>query len=87
MNQNQRQQIQTLSILPGPDGWTPAPDLLTEAEAVRFLRLDTPGGPANPSRTLNYYLDRGQLRPTRLGRRNYYLRSELLEFLHRQTDR
>lgn len=33
-----------LEILPGPDGqWRPCPVLLTEQEAIQYLRLDTVG--------------------------------------------
>ena len=76
-----------ISILPGSDGdWRPCPELLTEDEAIRFLRLDV-GGPGNPARTLQYYRDKKLLRATRVGQRLFYLRTELLDFLIRQTDR
>ena len=68
-----------------PDG-SPAPELMTEEEAIRFLRLDT-DGPANPSSTLKYYRDQGLLRPTRVGKKNRYMKTELLRFLSLLTDR
>jgi len=56
------------------------PDLLTEEEAVRFLRLDV-DGPKHPRMTLQHYRSEGLLRATRVGKRLRYLRSELLRFL------
>ena len=53
-------------ILPnGNEGFTPCPELLTEDEAIRYLRLDI-GDPRNPSNTLKYYKDRGVLRGVRI---------------------
>ena len=39
----------------------PAPELMTEDEAIQFLRLDI-DGPANPEQTLRYYRNEGILR-------------------------
>ena len=50
-----------------PDG-KPAPELLTEQEAIRFLRLDV-DGPKDPSATLKYYRDEGLLRARLLAQR------------------
>jgi len=61
------------------------PDLLTEEEAAVFLRLNEKDGPKNPGTTLKYYRDRNLLRPTRVGKYNRYLRTELLSFLDRLT--
>jgi len=69
------------AILPGsPPG--PCPELLTEEEAIRYLRLD---GDANPSRTLKYYREKGLIRATYVGRHLRYRRVELELFLGRQT--
>ena len=68
-----------------PDG-SPVPDLLTEEEAIIFLRLDK-NGPATPERTLKYYRDEGMLRGTRVGQKYCYQRKELLDFLDRATER
>jgi len=68
-----------------PDGKT-VPDLLTEEETVQFLRLDT-DGPSKPELTLKYYRDEGLLVPTRVGKRNRYLKTELLKFLNKLTYR
>ena len=67
-----------------PDG-SPVPDLLTEEEAIIYLRLDK-DGPANPKKTLKYYRDEGMLRATRVGKKYCYQRKELLEFLERATE-
>ena len=61
------------------------PDLLTESEAVRFLRLDI-DGPKNPKLTIKHYRDKGLLKPTKVGKTNKYLKKELLRFLVHLTD-
>ena len=60
----------------GNGGFTPCPDLLTEDEAIRYLRLDV-SGPKNPPGTLKYYRDQGVLRAVRIGRNLRYPRREL----------
>ena len=67
-----------------PDG-SPVPELLTEAEAICFLRLDV-DGPKNPKLTLKHYRDKGLLKPTKVGKTNKYLKKELLRFLDHLTD-
>ncbi len=65
------------AILPdGNGGFTPCPELLTEDEAIRYLRLDI-DGPHNPKGTLKYYRDQGVLRAVRIGRNLRYPRKEL----------
>ena len=64
---------------------TPVPDLLTESEAIRFLRLDI-DGPKNPKLTIKHYRDKGLLKPTKVGKTNKYLKKELLRFLDNLTD-
>ena len=66
-----------------PDG-SPVPDLLTEEEAIKFLRLDQ-NGLKNPKNTLKYYRDEGLLKATKVGRKCCYQRKELLDFLDRAT--
>ena len=56
------------------------PDVLTEEEAIKFLRLDI-DGPKEPSATLKHYRDKNMLRGTRIGRRYRYSRAELLKFI------
>ncbi len=66
----------------GNGGWCPAPAVLTERELIRFLRLDEPGGPKNPSETLRYYRDRAKLlRGCKIGNRILYPLSEAMRFL------
>ena len=67
-----------------PDG-SPVPELLTEEEAIKFLRLDE-DGPKEPKLTLLYYRDKGLLKPTRVGKRLRYQRVELLRFLDSLTN-
>ena len=45
-----------------PDG-SVMPELLTEEEAIQFLRLETEN---NPKRTLKYYRDKNQLRAVKI---------------------
>ena len=74
------------SVLPGNQEGQLCPDLLTEEEAIRFLRLDIEG-PTNPQKTLRYYREQGLLKATRVGKRLRYQRKELLSFLDRLTER
>ncbi len=60
------------------------PDLMTEEEAIKFLRLDD-GGTKHPETTLEYYRSEGRLRGTKVGKRLRYLKSELISFLEYQT--
>jgi hypothetical protein len=65
------------AILPdGGDGFTPCPEILTEEEAIRYLRLDKEG-PRYPANTLKYYRDIDVLRGVRIGRHMRYPRREL----------
>ena len=74
-------------ILPSPTGqFQPCPELLTEQEAVWFLRLDV-DGPENPGKTLAYYRNKKLLRATRVGRKLRYRRVELLKLLEKLTER
>jgi hypothetical protein len=59
------------------------PELLTEDEAVIFLRLEAE---TNPSRTLKYYRDKGQLRAVKIGTNLLYPKSELLKFVEVATE-
>jgi len=68
-------------LLPGNPP-APCPELLTEEEAVRYLRLD---GERNARRTLKYYREKGLLRGTAVGRHLRYRRVELDRFLEHQT--
>ena len=72
------------AILPGSPP-QPCPELLTEEEAIRYLRLDTIRI-KNPAETLARYRDEGLLRGTQVSKRIFYRRTELDRFLERLTD-
>lgn len=75
------------AVLPdGNGGFTPCPELLTEAEAIRYLRLDV-SGPQNPVGTLKYYRDRGILRGIQIGRNLRYPRKELDSMVDRLIEK
>ncbi len=74
------------AVLPdGNGGFTPCPELLTEEEAIRYLRLDGIGI-ENPTNTLRYYRKKGLLRATQVGKCIRYRRIELEIFLERLTE-
>lgn len=65
-----------------PDG-SIMPELLTEEEAITFLRLDSE---ENSKRTLKYYRDKGHLRGLKIGTNFLYPKQELLEFIELATE-
>jgi hypothetical protein len=65
-----------------PDG-SIMPELLTEQEALIFLRLSSE---ENSKRTLKYYRDKGQLRGLKIGTNFLYPKSELLKFIEIATE-
>ena len=74
------------AVLPdGNGGYTSCPNLLTEAEAVLYLRLDTLGR-KDPTKTLQYYREKHLLKATRIGNVNFYTRESLDEFLATMTN-
>lgn len=73
----------SIAWLPGPAP-TPCPELLTEEEAINYLRLDTIGI-KDPSATLRAYRKRGLLRGTQVSKCIFYRRVELEAFLERLT--
>lgn len=77
-------QNENLYIGPGymPNGCI-MPELLTEDEAILFLRLEKEN---NPSRTLKFYRDKGQLRGLRIGANFLYPKQELLKFIKVATE-
>ena len=64
----------------GNGGFTPCPELLTEEETIRYLRLDIDGS-ADPVNTLTYYRNSRQLKAIKVGRKNRYRRQDLEKFL------
>jgi hypothetical protein len=73
-----------LAILPG-DPPEACPELLTAAEAVRYLRLDTVDI-EDPAKTLDRYRAAGRLRGTQVSKRVFYRRVELDAFLANVTE-
>jgi hypothetical protein len=67
-----------------PDG-NPCPTLMTEAEMIRFLRLDTIERLEKPEETLKRYVTQKKLRPTKVSGRNFFTQRSALEFLQTQT--
>ena len=81
--ENTTYELMAQVILPNGDGsFTPCPELLTEDETIRYLRLDV-NGPRNPSGTLKYYRDQGVLRAIHIGRNLRYPRKELDRMIER----
>lgn len=66
----------------GKGGFTPCPELLTEDEAIRFLRLDTIKI-KNPKATLRRYRKEGLLRAVQISKTVFYPRTELLRFIEK----
>lgn len=58
----------------------PSP-LLTQEEAIAWLRLDEPGGPSCPAASLKRYRDIGLLRCVRVGRSARYHIDDLRAFV------
>lgn len=63
----------------------PCPELLTEEEAIRYLRLDAVDI-ENPADTVRRYRKLGLIRGTQVGKCIRYRRCELDRFLERVTD-
>lgn len=63
----------------------PCPELLTEDEAIRYLRLDIIDV-ENPEETLRRYRKQGLVRGTQVGKCVRYRRQELERFLERITE-
>ncbi len=65
----------------------PVPVVLTEDEAISFLRLDAGGRALEAARrALRRLVERKLIRPCRVGKRSRFLREELLRYLRWQTD-
>ena len=71
-------------ILPG-DPPVPCPELLTEEEVIRYLRLDV-DGPKRPEVTLRRYREIGLLRGVKIGRMLRYRRVDIEEFLEKKVN-
>ena len=64
-----------------PDG-SPAPFVLTQNEAIRFLRIENV---KHPEHTLRYYSEKGLLHGTYIGKCRFYTVTELVDFVGRVT--
>ena len=64
----------------------PVPALLTEDDAVRFLRLELDRDLSRGKRALRRIAERKLIRPCRVGKRSRFLREELLRYLRWQTE-
>lgn len=85
MVENKKSVIVSAAIIRNGDGWEPCPELLTEAEAIRYLRLDTLSL-KNPSDTLRYYRNEAHLlNATLISNHCFYTRKALDEFLEKIT--
>lgn len=73
------------AIIPDGDSWRPCPEVLTESEAVRYLRLDLIDV-KDRSAALSHYRKKGLLRATQIGKSVRYLRIELNQLLKKLTD-
>lgn len=73
-----------LVFLPGRPP-TPCPEVLTEEEAIRYLRLDTVNI-KHPADTLYRFRTQGLLRGTQISRRIFYRRQELDRLLEKLTN-
>jgi hypothetical protein len=68
----------------GHGGWQPVPALMTEAEAIRYLRLNELSL-KSPANTIRYYRQRGLLKATPISKVLFYSRKELDLFIERIT--
>ena len=72
------------SLITFSPGGQPTPEVMTEAELIKFLRLEEIGV-KNPAGTLRYYREKGKLCATRISNHNLYTRTSALEFLKELT--
>ena len=74
------------AVLPdGNGGFTPCPGLLTEDEAIRYLRLDLDRS-VDPHLTMKYYRDKGEIVAIKVGRCKRYRLMDLENFLANKSE-
>lgn len=79
--------LHTVSIEFFPGTTDPVPLVLTEHEAIRFLRLDEEErDPTSAQRAFRRLVDSKRIRPCRVGRWNRYAREELRRFVLHATE-
>ncbi len=69
-----------------PDNMIASP-ILSEQEAIHWLKLDGPDGPKDPRATLKFYRQRGLLKAAKIGRTLKYPVWELQEFVRKSVAR
>jgi len=69
----------------GQGGWQPVPPVMTDAECIRYLRIDTLEV-KNPKDTLSRLIELGHLRPTPISNRNFFTPEECDRCLRQRTE-
>jgi hypothetical protein len=78
--------MSAIAVLPdGKGDCVPCPSLLTEEEAIRYLRLDDVAI-KDAANTLKYYRKKGLLCATQVGKCIRYRKVELERFLDKLTE-
>lgn len=70
----------------GNGSFQPTPDILTQKEAIRFLRLDTIQI-RFPQNTLQRYRKESGLKTVQIGRQILYPKKELEKFVEKQMEK
>ena len=68
-----------------PDS-SPAPYIMTEEEAIKFLRIDT-NNTQHPEMTIQHYINEGLLIPVTIGKCRKFPLPELIKFVERLSDK
>jgi len=84
MDDKQQIMFATTALSDGKGGYEPCPEVLTEPQAIRYLRLDTQK--ADAAKTLQYYRSIRKLKPTKIGKNLLYSRKELDRFVEAMTN-
>jgi hypothetical protein len=85
MNDKKNEYQYQLNICYMPNG-QPVPEVLTEEDLIKLLRLDEDGTDKSAN-TLRYYREKNLLRATQIGKKLRYIKQEVLNFLALQTER
>jgi len=65
---------------------SPAPFVLTEEEAIKFLRIDT-NQTKHPEMTIQHYINEGLLFPVTIGKCRKFPLTELIKFVERLSEK
>jgi len=74
--------VSTSWMSDGNGGWMPTPEILTESEAIRFLRLDLIDT-KHPKESLRYYRKNYSLKACRIGKGVRFTIGELRKLVER----